>query len=156
MFGSDSDEDTAPRRAIQFCHNQARNTRNIAEYLHLVHGVLSRRRIQRLQHGMRRIRIELAEHPHDLFQLRHQFSLVLQTAGRIDDEHITFLRPRLLIGVVGKTGRIRTELGADKFRARAVRPYLQLLDRRGAERIASCQHHLETRAGKLASPALPG
>jgi hypothetical protein len=59
------------------------------------------------------------------------------------------LRLRLLEGVVGKAGRIGAELGADEFRLGAVGPDLQLLDGSGTERIAGCNHDLETGAREL-------
>ncbi|MCY1234826.1 hypothetical protein D9M72_474170 [compost metagenome] len=98
---------------------------------------------------MRCIRIELAEHAHDLLKFGHQLRLVLQAAGGVDDQHVGLLLARLLERFIGETGGIGAELGGNDVGLGALRPDLQLLDRRGTEGVAGGKHDLEACARKL-------
>ena len=53
-----------------------------------IQRVLSGRRVEGQQHGMRRLRVVLPDHADDLLELGHQLGLVLQAAGGVDDEHV--------------------------------------------------------------------
>jgi hypothetical protein len=56
--------------------------------------VLSHRGVEHKENGMRRRVIDLSDDANDLFQFVHQFGLVLQPPGGIDQEHIALLVAR--------------------------------------------------------------
>ena len=68
--------------------------------------VLADRGVEDEQGRVRRLRVELADHPHDLLQLGHEAGLVLQAAGRVDQEHVGAVGSRLLQGVEGEARRV--------------------------------------------------
>ncbi len=100
-----------------------------AEYLDLLQGVLPGRRVERLQHRMRRVRIEFSENAHDLFELRISSALFCSRPAVSMISTSRLLLAGTLERLVGKPGRIGAELRR-RFRISSVRPDLQLLDRR--------------------------
>ena len=62
----------------------------------------------------------------------------MQPAGRVDDHDVAAGADR----VVGDRGRVAAALAADEARARALRPHLELLLRRRAERVGGAERDL--------------
>ena len=108
----------------------------LAEHLDLRKRVLAGGRVEDEQDVVRRFGVEAAEHAADLGQLVHQMRLVLEPPGGVDDQRVDAGRGRLLDPVEDDPGGVAAFLAGDHRRADAVAPDLQLLDRRGAERVA--------------------
>ncbi len=89
---------------------------------------------------MRRRRVDLLHHAHDLLQFVHQHRLVLQTAGGIDEQHVDPLAARFGERIEGETGRIGAGRARDHRRAAAAAPDAELIDGGGAERVAGREH----------------
>ena len=149
MLGGDGDENTAAGRAVELGHDEAVDARHIAEDVDLIHGVLTRRRVERLEHRMGCVGLALLEDADDLFELGHQFGLVLKTARRVDDENVRAVPDRRVIGVEGEPRRIGADRPGDDLRARALAPDLQLFDRRRAERVAGRHRDRKPGAGEF-------
>ena len=98
---------------------------------------------------MRRGRIELLQHAHDLGELSHQIGLVLQAPSRVDDERPALLGARALERLIGDTGRIGADILGHHLGADAGAPYLELIDGRGAESVGRYEHHRGTAAHQL-------
>src|ERR1700722_12192666 len=137
----DGDQNAAARGAIELGHDEAGDADDLAENLDLRQRVLADGGVEHEQHGMRRRRLDLLHHPHHLFQLAHQFGTVLQTAGGVDQRHVD----ALLFGrhdcVVYQAGSVGAGFARDERSAAALGPDLELIDGRGAKRIARRQHH---------------
>ncbi len=106
-------------------------------------GVLAGGRISTSQRVMRRRGFELLQHLDDLGELGHQVCLVLQAPGRVDQQQIGALGPGLRERIIGEARRIGALLARDHRCAGALAPDLQLLHRRGPERVAGGQHDLQ-------------
>ena len=80
--------------------------------------------------------------PARLFELRHQFGLVLQASGGVD--HAARPRRRLARAVRASNARLAASDPCSRAITgrRCAAPDLQLLDRGGAERVAGREHHL--------------
>ena len=109
-FPRDGHENAAARGAVELGHGEAGDARDFVEYLDLRERVLPDGRVEHEQHRVRRGRVELLHHAHDLFELLHQHRLVLQAAGGVDDQHV---------GVFALRGRERVEGEARRRRRRA-------------------------------------
>ena len=113
------------------------------EFGRLRQRVLPDGRVEHEQHGVRRARVDLLHHAHDLFELGHQLGLVLQAPGGVDDQHVGAVAP--CAAVSASNARLAASepcsRGDDRSR-RCAAPDLQLLDRGGAERVAGGEHHL--------------
>src|SRR5438552_4692907 len=149
VLGGDRHQNTAARRAVQLGHHQAVDAGDVAEDLDLAQRILAGGGVDRLQHGVRGLRIELAQHADDLFQFRHQLGLVLQAAGGVDDQHVGAGLFRLLEGIISEAGGVGAELAGDDRRLGALAPDLQLLNRGSAEGVAGRPHHPTPAFGQL-------
>ncbi|MNN74480.1 hypothetical protein D3C81_1906830 [compost metagenome] len=65
--------------------------------------------IKRLENRVRCFWIVFAKNTDDFCKLVHQLGLVLQTASRVDDEHVAACILCLLPCIIGKTCRIGAE-----------------------------------------------
>src|SRR6476661_8039920 len=79
----DCRENTAPRRTVELGYHQAGHARDLLKRLHLVQRVLPGGSVEHEHHAVRRSRIELLQHAHDLGELGHQIRLVLQPSSRV-------------------------------------------------------------------------
>src|SRR5579863_4543221 len=86
-------QDAAPRGTVELCHDKASDASRTVKCLDLGQRILSDRGVKHQQHRMRRCIVDLADDANDLFQLIHQFGLVLQTARGIDQEHVELSVP---------------------------------------------------------------
>ena len=139
-FLRDGDQNAAARGAVELGHGEAGDADDFAENLDLGQRVLADGGVEHQQHGMRRRRLDLLHHPHHLFQLAHQFGAVLQAAGGVDQQHVDVFLFCRLDRLVYETGGIGAGLARDERSAAALGPDLELIDRRGAKRIARRQH----------------
>ena len=90
---------------------------------------------------MRRCLIQLADHTHDLRQLVHQFTAVLQPASRVDDQNIRAFRARCLQRLIGQRRRIAALIAGNHLGAGALAPDFQLVNGGRAEGVTGRQHH---------------
>ena len=90
-----------------------------------------------------------AKNPDDLFQFLHQFRLVLQPPGGVNDEHIAAGLSGLLKGIPGKAGGISAELGGNNRGIGPLTPDFQLLDGGGAKCITGGKHDTQTTCGQF-------
>src|SRR5690606_13244571 len=88
--------------AVQLGHHQARDIGGAAEDLFLLQRIAADGGVQHQKGFVRRLRIDLLQHPHDLEQLVHQLLLVLQAAGGVDQNHVVALGPGPGEGVEGQ------------------------------------------------------
>ena len=98
---------------------------------------------------MRRGRIDLLQHAHDLGELGHQVGFVLQPSGRVDQQHIDAFRAGAFERLEGDAGRIGADLLGDHLRANALAPHFELIDGRGAERVGGGEHDAQALALEL-------
>lgn len=122
-------------------NHQAGNASNFLEHLDLLQRILPRRRIQHQHHVVRGGGVDPPQHAADLGQFVHQFALVLQPSGGVDDQHVDPRLGRLLHRVPHHARRIAAFRTGHDRHADAVGPGPQLPDRGGAERVARGQHH---------------
>ena len=71
----------------------------------------------------------------DLLELLHEVRLRLQTARRVDDQHVYLARDGCLDGIEGDGRRVRALFVLDDRHARALSPNLELVDGRRAEGV---------------------
>ena len=81
----------------------------------------------------------------DLLELRHQVDARVQAAGGVDEDDVAAARLARGDRVEHDRGRIGAALRADEIHAGARRPDLQLLDRRGAERVGRADERRQPR-----------
>ncbi len=91
---------------------------------------------------MRRAGVQLADHPHDLAKLIHQFGPVLQAAGGVDNQNIGIFGLGRRQRPVGQRRRIAAGRIGNHRGTGTRTPDLQLFDRRRAKCIPGGQHHL--------------
>jgi hypothetical protein len=96
----------AARGAVQLGHDQARDARHILEDLDLLERVLPVGGIEHEDDIVRGLGVEAAQHAADLGQLVHQFALVVQAPGGVDDQHVGALVGRRLDRVEHDRGRV--------------------------------------------------
>ena len=75
----------------------------------------------------------------------------MQAPGGVHQHEVGTLRLGALDSVVAHAGRIAAALARANGHAGALRPHLQLLDGRRAERIGAAQKHMAARIGRLLS-----
>src|SRR6266511_1782346 len=138
----DAEDGAALRRAIQLRQDDPRTLYRLLEVLRLDDGVLTAGGVEDEQLLVRGAGHGLADDAIDLLQLAHQVCLRVQSAGGVNDQNVKVARLRLLAGIVGDAGRIAALLALDDLAAGAFDPDGQLLDRRGAERIAGGDQYL--------------
>ena len=102
----DAENGPALGRAVQLGQDDAGALDRLLEHLRLGDGVLAAGGIEHQQHLVRRTLDPAADHAANLFQLAHQVGLRVQSAGRVDDQHVEAACPGLLAGVVGHAGRV--------------------------------------------------
>ena len=105
---------------------------------------------------MRRRRLDFPDDANDLFQLVHQFGLVLQTAGGVDQQHVELLLFCRTQCVEGKARGIRALGSGDNRRFGAFAPNFQLLDRGRPKGVARGQHHLAALGGEFSCKLADG
>ena len=115
-------QDAAARGAVELGHDQAGHAGDLAEDLDLAERVLPDRGVEHQQHGMRRGRLDLADHAHHLFQLAHQLGAVLQAAGGVDQHDVDALRLGGGDRVEGKARRVAAGRAAPSRWRRCARP----------------------------------
>src|SRR5215211_851180 len=71
MLLGDCDQNAAARAAVELGHGEPRDTGNAGKLLDLRQCVLADGGVEHQQHRVRRGRLELLQHPHDLFQFAH-------------------------------------------------------------------------------------
>ena len=142
MLGGERHQDAAARGAVELGHHQPGDARDAGELGGLRQRVLPDGRVEHQQHGVRRARVDLLHHAHDLLQFGHQLGLVLQAAGGVDDQHVCRSASRRGEGLERKARGIRALLARDDGCAGAAAPDLELIDRGGAERVAGGEHHV--------------
>ena len=107
----------------------------------LADAVLAGRGVEHEQHLVRRGGKLLADRVLDFRQLGHEVLLRLQPAGRIDDAHIDAGFDGLLDRPIGDAGRVAAGRAGDDRHAEPIAPDRELLDGRGAERVAGAEEH---------------
>ena len=149
VFFRQRHQNAAPRGSVELGHHEASDPCRTMKRLDLRQRILSHRGIQHQQHRMRRRGVDLLDDANHLFELVHQFGLVLQPAGGVDQQHIEFSFARCREGIEGETRGIRPLRARDHRRSGALAPDLQLLDGSGAKGVAGRQHHLAALGGQL-------
>jgi hypothetical protein len=148
-FLGDRDENAAARRAVELGHRQAGDAGDASENFDLAERVLTDGGVEHEQHRMRRRRIDLLHHADHFFEFAHQLGPVLQSSRRIHQQYVRPVRLRRLDGVEGEAGGVGALFARHDLRPDPARPQAQLLDRRGAERIARRQRHLQPVGGEF-------
>lgn len=138
----DSHHAAALGRAVELGQDDAGGVRSLAEFLRLTDGVLARDGVQHQQGLEAGFGSGLPDAAADLGQLAHQVRLVVETSGRIGDDHVIAPGGGRLHGVEDDGGRVCTLAGLDDRHTGAARPDLQLLAGGGAEGVACGQHDL--------------
>src|SRR6476469_9042274 len=92
----DGRKNAAACGSVELGHHQVRHPCDLLEDLYLVQRILPRGGVEHEHHAVRRGRIELLHHAHDLVELSHQIGLVLQAPSRVDDERPALLGARSL------------------------------------------------------------
>ena len=105
-------------------------------------GVLSGGRVEHEQRLARSVRQLARDHAVDFRQLVHQIGLVVQAACGIDDNDVAAARLRRRDRVKDDRRRVCALAVPDDVRTRALRPNLELVGRRRAERVRRGQHDL--------------
>src|SRR5579883_418405 len=135
------DENSAARSPVELGHDEARHSGAAAENLDLRQRILSDRRVEHEENGVRGRRIELLHYAHDLFEFGHQLGSVLQPPGRVHDQNVGARLARALKRIISEACRIRAALACNDFAAEPLAPDLQLFDGSGAKSVAGDQHH---------------
>ena len=91
----------AARGAVEFCHDETRDSCGTMKRLDLRQRILSHSRVEHQQHGVRRRRVDLLDDANHLFELVHQLRFVLQAARGVDQQHIEFAFARRRYRVEG-------------------------------------------------------
>src|SRR5690606_38058481 len=139
-FG-EPDENAALCRSIQLGDDETGDGDHLAERLDLGMGVLADSGVEDQQHIVRRAFVLLADHAHDLLQLRHEVGLVVEATGGIDEENVVALVPGLAVGVEEQAGGVRPGGARHNRATRALAPDLELLDGGSAESVAGGEHY---------------
>ena len=84
----------------------------------------------------------LAHHVDHLRQLAHEVRRGMQAAGRVDEYQIGVFGLGALDGVVAHACRVGAAFARDHLHVGSARPYLELLDGGGAERVGAAQDDL--------------
>src|SRR4029079_19810304 len=137
----DDVKSAAPRGAVELGDDEAGHARDLLEHLDLGERILPRGGVEHEQHAVRCGLVELFQNAHDLGELRHQIALVLQPPGGVDQEHILAFGAGALQRLIGDAGRVGPDILGDDLDADAPAPKLQLIDRRGTERIPGSKQH---------------
>src|SRR6516164_1489254 len=140
-FCSDGDQDAAARGAVELGHDKPSDPGDIAKNLDLGERVLSDRRVQHQQNGMRRRRIDLLHDAHDLLKFFHQHRLVLQPPGSVHEQHVDLLAARFGERIEGDPRGVGARRARDNRSAAAPAPNIELVDGGRAEGIARGKHH---------------
>ena len=135
-------QNAAARGAVEFRHHQARDPCGTMKCLYLRQRILSHRGVEHEQHRVRRRGIDLLDDTHDLFELVHQFGLVLQAPRSVDQQHVDALLLRRRQRIEGEARGIRALRAGNDRHLVALAPDLELLDCRGTKGVAGGQHHL--------------
>jgi hypothetical protein len=131
----DRHRDAALGGAIELGQHDAGDASRGGELARLRDAVLSHRRVEHEERFVRRARDLARGDAADLLELAHQVGARVQAAGSVDQDRIAAARAPGLERVEDHGGRIGSALRADHVDAGPVRPDLELLDRRGAERV---------------------
>ncbi len=102
----DGDQNAAARCAVELGDHKIGDAGDLLECLHLIDGILSGRGVEHEQHCVRRVLVVLLQDAHDLGQLGHEVALVLQTPGRVDEQHVDAFRLRALQRLVADARRV--------------------------------------------------
>ena len=97
--------------------------------------VLAGAGVEHQQHFVRRVGVELADHPANLLQLFHQVVFGVQTTGGVGDQHVDATGLGGLHGVEDHRSRVGAGVLGDHRDLVALAPDLQLLDGGGAEGV---------------------
>ena len=122
--------------AVELGDDQAGERHGLVKLARLVERVHASGRIQHQQHLVRRPRPLFADDAVQFLQFLHEIVLGVQAARRIEEQIVHPARLRGGDGVMGHRGGIRPIAAGDDFHLEAVAPHLDLLDGRGAERVA--------------------
>src|SRR5581483_1964919 len=136
----DSHDDPAFCRAVELGQNESGDAARFVELNGLRQRVLSLVGIQDEKHFMGSGRIDALNDTLVLLELLHQVRLAVEAAGRVREQHADLARAGGLQSIEYHRARIGSRLLSSEFRARALRPDIELLDGGGAERIAGRQH----------------
>ena len=127
---------TASRVVVEFRHDHARELEGLVERLGGVHGVLTRDRVKNEERVVRR------GGRADRLYLTHQRVINGETAGRVDNDHVTS-EPRRLgdaaLGDFDRSARVRKDVDANLLGEDA-----QLFDGRGAREVRGDEVRLAT------------
>ena len=152
-FLCDRDQNAAARGAVELGHDEAGDAGDAAENLDLAERVLADRRVEHEQHGVRRFRLDLLHDADHFFEFAHQLGAVLQSPRRIHQQDVRTVGARRVDRIEGEAGGVRALLARDDIGADPSRPKAQLLDRRGAERIARRQRDFQAVGGRISRRA---
>ena len=147
-LGFDREHDPALGRTVELGQHDAGHLRRVAELARLGEAVLPRRRVDHQQH-LGDPAGTLGGDPAHLAQLLHQVRLGVQATGRVAEHEIDVARGRAFDRVEDDCAGIATLVAANEFGATALCPRAELLDGRGAERIAGSHQHRSTDGGLL-------
>src|SRR5262249_54959923 len=139
VFRRNGNQDAAARGAVELGHDKTGDAGEVAKHLDLGQRILPDRGVEHQQNGMRRHGIDLLHHAHDLLEFVHQYRLVLQAAGGVDEQHVHVLAARLRERVESETGRVGAWRARDHRRAAAPAPDVELVDGGRTEGIAGSE-----------------
>ncbi len=134
------DKDSAARAAVQFCHDETRNICNFLKNFDLRQRILAGGGVEYEHNVMRCRRIKPTQNPPDFGELVHQLTLVLQTTGGIDDQHVDALCCCPFDRVKYHTRRIAAFGSGNNGDTDPFRPDLQLPDGGRAKGVTRRQH----------------
>src|SRR6266496_935561 len=134
------DDDPALGRAVQLGQHDPGDVDHLGEHPGLAEPVLPGGRVEHQQDLVDRGL--LLHHALDLAELVHQPDLGVQAAGGVHDHHVDALVGALAHRVEGDAGRVgAVPVGPHGLCAHPLPPRLQLVGRRGAERVGRAEQH---------------
>ena len=131
----DRDRDAAFRGAVELRQRDAGHAGRLGEEARLLDAVLPGRRVDDEQRLVRRALDPACDDAADLGELLHQVALRVEPSGRVDDHDVASRAPARLDRVERDGRRVGAARAADELGAGALGPDLELLLRRGAERV---------------------
>ena len=145
------EHDAASRGPVELGEDDPGHPDGVGELARLGDRVLPGRRVEDQEHLCDLTRRAVRDAPH-LLQLLEQTRLVVQPARGVGEDEGDALRGRPVQRVVDDRAGVRALVGADEVTAHPRRPRLELIRRRGAERVAGGE---EDRAAPWTPPRRP-
>ena len=138
----DGQDHAAAGRAVEFRQHDTGDLTDVHEFLRLGDSVLAGGRVQDQEDFPVGVRQFAVDDLVDLAELCHEVFLVVDTARGVADDDVRAAIHARMDGVEHDSGRVGTLIVFDHVDACAVRPDLQLVDRRSTERVRRTEDDL--------------